>query len=169
MVEDGGVVSLSRLVDASKMMDSLANKTIFGLDSTEHDNLKGLVYEMWSGPAGSAPDSQAVMKTLRGILDQMSSSCFDPRKAFTIAERHIKSIFIHAFQDFNNFDLARVRRCCQAYPQPDGKLIPACVHNVIGRNNDRLNNKDKIKSFKKKTNEREKDDSTGKQYSKAEA
>ena len=169
MLEDGGVVSLSRLVDASKMMDSLANKTIFGLDSTEHNNLKDIVYEMWSGPAGAAPDSQAVMKTLRGILDQMSCSCFDPRKAFTIAERHIKSIFIHAFQDANNFDLSRVRRCCQAYPQPDGRLIPACVHNVIGRNNDRLNNNAQLKSLTKKTNEREKDDSTGKQYSKAKA
>jgi hypothetical protein len=116
-------------------MDSLANRTVFGLDSEEQENLKDMIYEIWSGPAGTAPDSEAVMETLRRILDEMSCSCFDPRKAFTIAERHIKSIFIHAFQDAETFDLSRVRRCCQAYPQPDGKLIPACVHNVLGRNN----------------------------------
>jgi uncharacterized radical SAM superfamily Fe-S cluster-containing enzyme len=133
MLNDGGAISLNRLVDASRMMDSLANRTIFGLDSEEHDNLKDMIYEMWSGPAGTAPDSEAVMKTLRVILDEISGSGFEPRKAFTVAERHIKSIFIHAFQDVETFDLSRVRRCCQAYPQPDGRLIPVCVHNVLGR------------------------------------
>jgi len=126
---------LNQLVEASKMMDSLANRTVFGLDVDDQEHLRDMVYEIWSGPVGAAPDSEAVMTTLRSLIDEMSCSCFDPRKAFTIAERHIKSIFIHAFQDVNNFDLARVRRCCQAYPQPDGKLIPACVHNVIGRKN----------------------------------
>jgi uncharacterized radical SAM superfamily Fe-S cluster-containing enzyme len=133
VLDDGGTVSLNRLVDASKMMDSLVNRTIFGLDSEEHENLKDMIYEMWSGSAGSAPDSDAVMKTLRGIMDEVCGSRFDPRKTFTVAERYIKSIFIHAFQDVETFDLSRVRRCCQAYPQPDGKLIPVCVHNVLGR------------------------------------
>jgi 7,8-dihydro-6-hydroxymethylpterin dimethyltransferase len=126
-------VSLNELVDASTMLDSLTNRTIFGLDSEEHDRLKAMVYEMWSGPAGSAPDSEVVMKTLRSILDEISSSRFDARRAFGVAERHIKSIFIHAFQDVEDFDLSRVRRCCQAYPQPNGKLIPACVYNVLRR------------------------------------
>ena len=139
MLNNGNAISLNQLVDAAKMMDLLANKTVFGLDSQEQDSLKDMVYDIWSGPAGSAPDSEEVMKTLRRILDQMTSSntcsCFDPRKAFTTAERNIKSIFIHAFQDKKNFDLSRVRRCCQAYPQVDGKLIPACVHNVLGRKN----------------------------------
>ena len=45
-----------------------------------------------------------------------------------------KSIFIHAFQDAETFDLARARRCCNAYPQPDGSLMPACVYNVLRRN-----------------------------------
>jgi uncharacterized radical SAM superfamily Fe-S cluster-containing enzyme len=135
ILNNGNIVSLNQLVDASRMMDSLANRTVFGLDSHEQENLKDLIYEMWSGPAGTAPDSEAVMKTLRSILDEITSSSFDPRRAFTIAEKHIKSIFVHAFQDAETFDISRVRRCCQAYPQPDGKLIPACVHNVLGRNN----------------------------------
>lgn len=134
MLDEGNMVSLNQLVDASKMMDLLANKTVFGLDSQEQDNLKDMIYEIWSGPAGTAPDSEVVMATLRRILDQISASCscFDPRKAFTIAERNIKSIFIHAFQDAVTFDISRVRRCCQAYPQIDGKLIPVCVRNVFG-------------------------------------
>ncbi len=133
MLDDGGTVSLNRLTDASRLMDMLANRTVFGLDGEEQDRLKDLVYELWSGPAGSAPDGEAVMRTLRRIMDAVGACGCEPRAAFTLAERHIKSIFIHAFQDADTFDLSRVRRCCQAYPQPDGKLIPACVHNVLTR------------------------------------
>jgi uncharacterized radical SAM superfamily Fe-S cluster-containing enzyme len=135
MLANGRSVSIRRLVDVPRLLDSLANRTIFGLDPQEHQTLKDLVYDLWSAPAGSVPEGEAVMKTLRDILDSLSAGCgcFDPRQAFLTAERRIKSIFIHAFQDPDTFDLARVRRCCHAYPQPDGRLIPACVHNVLRR------------------------------------
>jgi uncharacterized radical SAM superfamily Fe-S cluster-containing enzyme len=136
MLDSGGAVSISRLTDAATLMDSLSNRVVFGLDLDEHERLKQMIYNLWSGPSGAVPESKAVLETLRNILKQMSQTCcgsFDPRQAFTLAERKVKSIFIHAFQDMETFDLARVRRCCQAYPQPDGKLIPACVHNVLGR------------------------------------
>lgn len=133
MLDDGASVSLNTLVDSFRMMDTLANRTVFGLDSREFERLKDLVYEIWSGPCGCAPDSEKVMAAIRRILDEVSRTGFDPRKAFTLAQRHIKSIFIHSFQDAENFDLSRVRRCCQAYPQADGRLMPVCVHNVLGR------------------------------------
>ncbi len=134
MLDQGEAMSLTRLVDAGQLMDLLANRTVFGLDSDELETLKDLIYDLWSGPAGTAPDSIKVMRTIRRLLDQVAHPAFDPRQVFTTAERHIKSIFIHAFQDADNFDLSRVRRCCQAYPQPDGRLIPVCVHNVLSRN-----------------------------------
>ncbi len=133
MLDGGGTISVNSVVKASEMMDLLTNRTIFGLNSEDHESLKNLIYDLWSGPAGVAPDSKAVMKTLRSIFDEMCCSGFDARQAFVIAERRIKSIFIHAFQDAETFDLARARRCCNAYPQPDGKLIPACVRNVFRR------------------------------------
>jgi uncharacterized radical SAM superfamily Fe-S cluster-containing enzyme len=128
-----GAISISRLTDAATMMDAVANRLLFGLASDEHERLKQLIYDLWSGPVGSVPEGPAVLATLRGILKSMSNPCcgvFDPKAAFRVAERKVKSIFIHAFQDASTFDLARVRRCCQAYPQADGKLIPACVRNV---------------------------------------
>ena len=134
MLEDASAVSIGQLVDAETLLDSLANRVVFGLDQSEHEKIKELIYDLWSGPAGTAPDSQKVLKTLKGILKEMSSCSFDPKKAFEQTERRIKSIFIHAFQDADTFDLARVRRCCQAYPQADGRLIPACVNNVLRRN-----------------------------------
>ena len=133
MLDNGGSLALNRLMDASRIMDTLANRTVFGLDAEEHDRMKDLIYELWSGPSAMAPDNEAVIKTLRRVLNELSNGRFDPRKAFAVSERQIKSIFIHAFQDRETFDLARVRRCCNAYPQASGKIIPACVHNVMGR------------------------------------
>jgi 7,8-dihydro-6-hydroxymethylpterin dimethyltransferase len=130
VLDNGKIISLGRLIEASRWLDAVTNRTIFGLDEEEHRRMKDMIYDLWSGPAGATPDSEAVMKTLRRLLDEMTCSCFDPRQAFLSTERRIKSIFLHAFQDADTFDLARVRRCCNAYPQIDGQLIPACVRNV---------------------------------------
>jgi len=137
MLDWGGRVPVNRLIQADGLMDALSNRTVFGLDENEHQRIKDMVYDLWSGPAGTAPDGQAVLETLRNILGELSCDCFNAKKAFTTAERRIKSIFIHAFQDADTFDQARVRRCCNAYPQPDGRLIPACVHNVLGGRSER--------------------------------
>lgn len=136
MLGERRAVSINQLTDAATLLDSLSNRMFFGLAEGEQDRLKQLIYELWSGPAGAVPDAPAVLATLRGLLREISASacgCFDPRRAFTTMERKVKSVFIHAFQDAETFDLARVRRCCQAYPQEDGTLRPACVHNVLRR------------------------------------
>jgi len=133
MLDSGGAVSVNCLAETGAVLDVLSNRVVFGLDPAEHNRLKQMIYDLWSGPAASAPDAEAVIETLRGILRELSRARFDPRVAFTLAERCVKSIFIHAFQDASTFDLARTRRCCQAYPQPDGRFIPACVYNVLRR------------------------------------
>ncbi len=134
MLDDGGSVPLARLTDAETLLDTIANRVVFGLAPDEHERLRDLVYNLWSGPVGAVPEGEKVLATLRGIMRELGDSAccggFDPRRAFVLAERRIKSIFIHAFQDAATFDLARVRRCCQAYPQADGTLLPACVRNV---------------------------------------
>ncbi len=134
LADQGGTfTSINRLVQLEKYLDSLSNRVIFGLDAEEQEHLKEMVYDLWSGPSGNAPDSTGVLKTIRGLMRELPCGCFDPRRTFASVERHVKSIFIHAFQDSETFDLARVRRCCNAYPQPDGRLIPACTHNVLNR------------------------------------
>ena len=50
-----------------------------------------------------------------------------------LAERSVKVIFVHAFMDAETFDMVRAAKCCVHYPQVDGRLMPACVHNVLRR------------------------------------
>jgi hypothetical protein len=135
LLDNGRAVPVNQLADAFTLMDSLANRIFYGLYPDEHERLREMIYNLWSGPVGAVPEGEAVLATLRGLLRSLScrENCsFDAKTAFTTLERRVKSVFIHAFQDAETFDLARVRRCCQAYPQPDGTLIPACVRNVIG-------------------------------------
>ena len=133
MLEGGGAMSVNQMAETAAMLGSLSNRVIFGLDPEEHERLKKMLYALWSGPSAAAPDSAAVIGTVRRILREISKNTYDPRRAFIAAERSVKSIFLHAFQDAQTFDLARVRRCCQAYPQTDGRMIPVCVQNVLRR------------------------------------
>jgi 7,8-dihydro-6-hydroxymethylpterin dimethyltransferase len=129
----GTYASINRILQLDRYLDVLSNRVIFGLDMEEQERLKEMVYDLWSGPAGNAPDGAGVLKTIRSLLKELPCGCFNPRQTFAVMERRVKSIFIHAFQDCETFDLARVRRCCNAYPQPDGRLMPACAHNVLKR------------------------------------
>lgn len=136
-LNSGAFMSITDFTDIAGTLDAMSNRVVFGLDPSEHQKLKEMIYNLWSGPAAMVPESDQVLKTLKTILQGFPSSqqggcsCFDPRKAFGMMERRVKSVFIHAFQDADTFDLARARRCCHAYPQPDGSLIPACVRNVM--------------------------------------
>jgi uncharacterized radical SAM superfamily Fe-S cluster-containing enzyme len=35
--------------------------------------------------------------------------------------------------DRHDFDLERLRKCCHHYPQPDGRIMPACGFNMFHR------------------------------------
>ena len=131
MADGGKPVAFTSFINAGEMLDAVSNRVFFGLEPAEYEHLQRTIYELWSGPAGSLPQGEAVMATVRKLLRATSCCGFDPKRLFAEAERCVKSIFIHAFMDADTFDLARVRRCCNAYPQPDGRLVPACVHNVL--------------------------------------
>jgi 7,8-dihydro-6-hydroxymethylpterin dimethyltransferase len=132
VAQGGHSVALKKLFGAAELMDVVCNRLFYGLNPEEHANIKDMVYRLWSGPSACTPDSKAVICTVQELLRKISAGSFDPKHVFTLAERRVKSIFIHAFQDAETFDLARVRRCCNAYPQPDGRIIPCCVRNNLG-------------------------------------
>jgi uncharacterized radical SAM superfamily Fe-S cluster-containing enzyme len=93
------------------------------------------VYDLWSGPAALSPDSERTLAAIRRLLTEAGQHAYSARHAVTVAERSVKSIFIHQFMDPDSFDLSRARKCCQVYPQPDGRLIPVCVRNCRSAGN----------------------------------
>jgi len=126
---------IKQMVNAERYLDLIQNRAIFGTDAESFNAVTDAVYELWSGPAALSPDSQKTLQAIRRLLASATANGgYSPHQALTVAERSVKSIFIHQFMDPATFDLSRSRKCCQVYPQLDGRLIPVCVHNCLKRN-----------------------------------
>ena len=133
-VEDKRHVPIKQMVNAERYLDLIQNRALFGTDAESFNAVTDAVYELWSGPAALSPDSQKTLGAIRQLLAAATANGgYTPDKALTVAERAVKSIFIHQFMDPDTFDLSRARKCCQVYPQLDGRLIPVCVHNCLKR------------------------------------
>jgi len=136
---------LRQMVSEARYLDLIQNRAIFGTDAESFRHVTDAVYDLWSGAglADCAPGSACAcnqfpsdkaLKTIRSLLNAATAQGgFSPKRALAVGERAVKSIFIHQFMDRDTFDLARARKCCQVYPQPDGRLMPACVYNCLKR------------------------------------
>jgi 7,8-dihydro-6-hydroxymethylpterin dimethyltransferase len=133
-IEEDKFAPIKQMVDADRYMDLIQNRAIFGTDFDSFQQITDAVYELWSGPAALSPDSQKALGAVRRLIASTTAgSGYSPRQALSVAERSVKSIFIHQFMDPGTFDLSRARKCCQVYPQSDGRMIPVCVHNSLRR------------------------------------
>jgi uncharacterized radical SAM superfamily Fe-S cluster-containing enzyme len=155
-IEGSRFVPIKSLVSPQRYLDLIQNRAIFGTDAESFTQVTDAVYDLWAGlptlepvsakaPAGPAcaPSepcacnpffSQKALQTIKGLLTSATAGGgYSPQKALAAAERSVKSIFIHQFMDPDTFDLSRARKCCQVYPQPDGRLMPACVYNCLRR------------------------------------
>ncbi len=133
-IEDNRYTPIKQMVKAERYMDLIQNRAIFGTDSDSFELITDAVYDLWSGPAALSPDSEKALQAVRRLLASTTADGgYSPRRALNVAERSVKSIFIHQFMDPDTFDLSRARKCCQVYPQLDGKMIPVCVRNCLMR------------------------------------
>jgi len=125
---------IKQMADAERYMNLIQNRAIFGTDAESFQLVTDAVYDLWSGPTASSPDSQRALQTLRRLIASTTSNGgYSPRRAVSVGERAVKSLFIHQFMDPDTFDLSRARKCCQVYPQLDGTMIPVCVYNCLRR------------------------------------
>ena len=132
-VEGGALLPIKRLVAVDRYLDIIQNRGLFGTDPQSFEAIREAVYDLWSGPAGLTPDSQKALAAVTRLLRSLGGDGYDPAKALAVAERSVKSVFIHQFMDRHTFDLARARKCCNVYPLPDGRFMPACVYNCLRR------------------------------------
>jgi hypothetical protein len=129
-VEPGSYASLKELLGEERYLETIANRTLPGLDREGLGLFKERLYEMWSA-ADSAGTNEKVLKRIKSLLSLMNDTGFDSRKAMDLGFESMKSVFIHHFMDLDTMDLGRLIRCCNVYPQKDGRLIPMCAQNVF--------------------------------------
>lgn len=128
-----GLVSLPSVVDADTYLDVIKNQALFGTDMDSILKVRDALYSLWSSD-GIVPNREAVLAAVKHILADLNRL---PRQAsakelLALGADHVKSIFIHQFMDRASFDLSRAVKCCNHYPQRDGRLLPACVRNCCG-------------------------------------
>jgi hypothetical protein len=130
-LDDGEYTPLRRLFDVDTYKDLIQNRTLIGTDPDSFQDIQNAVYQLWTGGNATTPDSHKALGAIRNLIRNMQSTgTFDPTRNVALAERSMKSIFIHAFMDEETFDLSRARKCCQVYPLRDGRFMPICVYNT---------------------------------------
>jgi uncharacterized radical SAM superfamily Fe-S cluster-containing enzyme len=127
-LDEGEFLSLKEFLGRDNYLEVIANRTLPGLEQEGYAMIKERIYEFWSA-ADSNNDNERILQRLRTILRELAATPFTPKRAFELGSASIKGVFIHHFMDRENFDLGRLMKCCNQYPQADGRLIPICARN----------------------------------------
>jgi uncharacterized radical SAM superfamily Fe-S cluster-containing enzyme len=121
---------MKEFLGVDEYLDVIANKTLPGLDSAGFESIRNRLYDVWSLCDADSLGEQA-LKRIQQVLREVSSEKLTPQRAFNVGARSMKAIFIHDFMDVTNLDFARLIKCCNPYPQSDGRLVPICAQNVF--------------------------------------
>jgi len=130
ILDDGKYISMKELLGIDNYLDVISNRTLPGLDVKSFEIIRERIYELWSA-SDQFNNSELVLKRIRKILKELNEIQFSSKKAFEIGIKAMKAVFIHQLMDKHTLDLSRLMKCCNHYPQVDGKLIPMCAQNVF--------------------------------------
>jgi len=129
---DGSYMPLPRIIDSDIYLDTIKNEALLNTDVDSLERVKDSLYKLWSSD-GMVPNRDVVLATVKQLVKDMSrlGKRAPHGEVLDLGVKHIKSIFIHHFMDRYTFDLSRVIKCCNHYPQTDGRFLPACIRNNI--------------------------------------
>jgi 7,8-dihydro-6-hydroxymethylpterin dimethyltransferase len=129
---NGKLVSLPSILAADDYLNLIKNQALVGTDRDNLENLRDALYRLWSSD-GMMPQRESVLATMRQLILDLGrpGGPMGHREVLELGTRNIKSVFIHHFMDRTTFDLARAVKCCNHYPQSDGRLLPACIRNNL--------------------------------------
>jgi uncharacterized radical SAM superfamily Fe-S cluster-containing enzyme len=116
----------------------MANEAVIRTDDRMERMLLDAITELWSATK-IGDDSQVILDSLKRFLSETfnSRNPLAPAEIDRRTEARSKAIFIHAFMDAWDLDVARLKKCCTHYVMPDGRLMPGCSYNNIYRHADR--------------------------------
>ena len=123
-------LSLKEFLGEDGYLELIANKTLPGLDSKGFEAVRNRLYDVWSlADAGSLGED--ALRRIQEVLREVSRCSPTPQKLFSLGAESMKGIFIHDFMDADNLDFGRLIKCCNPYPQTDGRLVPMCAQNIF--------------------------------------
>ncbi len=120
LIENGGVIPFTRLLDVDGYLDYVANR--FFPDLAVREALE----RMFSSSA--VPGAESLLRACRscGIgFEAIEGMLEDPWKQLFV-------IVIQDFQDPYTLNVRQLMKCCVAELTPDGRMIPFCAYNSVG-------------------------------------
>ncbi len=135
-MDDGSLIPFPRFMELKKHLDLLQQTATINVDEKTENALREVIDDLWSA-AAEIPDSEKIVKALkRALLEMYPANAVSEQELVRISERQAKTIFIHHYMDRHDLDVERLMKCCHHYPQIDGRIMPACSHNLFYRMND---------------------------------
>jgi 7,8-dihydro-6-hydroxymethylpterin dimethyltransferase len=117
LVDDGGLVPFTRLLDIEEHLDYLANHV------TPDRALRCALERMFSSSA--APGAEQALLACESCRVDLTAALGDLEH----------SVFLVATQDFQDpytLNVRQLMKCCVAQLVPDGRIIPFCAYNSVG-------------------------------------
>lgn len=130
VIAEGNYLSLKEFLGKEHYLEVICNRALPGLDHCGYSLIKEKIYDFWSAADSSASNEQ-ILKRIKQVIKEMNSVEFTPQQAFALGASAMKAIFIHQFMDVHTLDFGRLIKCCNHYPQIDGRLLPICAANVF--------------------------------------
>lgn len=132
-LDDGGYVPFPRFADLRKHGGLLRNSASIPALPEIEQALMDVTYDLFARQ-DEVPQSKGILRALRRAVDTMfKAGPLTFQQALRGGELQAKSIFVHHYMDPHDFDLERLRKCCNHYTRPDGRLMPACGFNLFHR------------------------------------
>jgi uncharacterized radical SAM superfamily Fe-S cluster-containing enzyme len=132
-LNDGSHVPFARFVDFTKHGTLLRSSATLGASPEIEQALQDVLYDVFARQ-DEIERGPEILAALRRTIDVMfPAEPMAPSQALRAGEHQAKSIFLHHYMDRHDFDLERLRKCCHHYPQPDGRVMPACGFNMFHR------------------------------------
>ena len=116
----------------------MTNQAVIRTDDKMERMLLDAITGMWSATK-VGEDSEVILASLKSFLKDTfnSRNPLTPVEIERMTEIRSKAIFIHAFMDPYDLDVARLKKCCTHYVMPDGRLMPGCSYNNLYRHKDK--------------------------------
>ena len=136
-LDNGSAIPIIRFVDEDRYLELLREGYLIRPGGEFEMYLKEIIDNLWAS-GERIPESAEILKTLKKLLQKLYpiEEVISPFQRQKLAEKSVKTIFIHAHMDEDNFDLSRIVKCSDQVPQTDGRFIPACAYNLFYRMKD---------------------------------
>jgi len=125
---ENGYTPFARFINHDKYVNLVANRGILEPDKKLEETMVDTINDLWI--CDCIPHRDEVLVALKKATKMYSGNASEKEK-INQGEDITKTIFLHGFMDKHTFDIERVKKCCNHYALPDGRLIPACVYNNV--------------------------------------